>query len=271
MPDIPGDKPCTELQTRGGTWRYSADKLDQHFSPAQRYATGIRNGEGFGIDSSGRLFVTQHGRDQLWENWTKLYNPDEGQNEPAEELLQLTQGADYGWPECYYDYTQKKLVLAPEYGGDGGKKLGVCSQKQGPVAAAAPAPAVQQASGSGAAQPPEGIHPNAGLSLPTPPGGSPDQVVLGERIFQGEADHGTCAGCHGPDGKGSDVGSNLTSGHWLWSDGSVQGITRTIERGVPKPKEHTGSMPPEGGVKLSQADVAAVANYVWALGHSKSQ
>jgi hypothetical protein len=27
------------------------------------------------------------------------------------------------------------LVLAPEYGGDGGKTVGICAQKQAPVAA----------------------------------------------------------------------------------------------------------------------------------------
>jgi hypothetical protein len=31
----------------------------------------------------------------------------------------LKSGSDYGWPECYYDGLQKKLVLAPEYGGNG--------------------------------------------------------------------------------------------------------------------------------------------------------
>ena len=43
---------------------------------------------------------------------------------PAEEVVILKQGANYGWPYCYYDAEQKKLVLAPEYGGDGGKKVG---------------------------------------------------------------------------------------------------------------------------------------------------
>lgn len=65
------------------------------------------------------------------------------------------------------------------------------------------------------------------------------------------------------------MGSDLRSGKWLWSNGSVQGITRTIVHGVPKPKEHTGVMPPMGGTKLSQADLAAVADYVWAVGHQK--
>jgi glucose/arabinose dehydrogenase len=46
QPKVPGDNPCTELETRGGIWRFDADKTDQVFSPAERFATGIRNGEG---------------------------------------------------------------------------------------------------------------------------------------------------------------------------------------------------------------------------------
>ena len=46
MPDVPGNNPCTELKTRAGTWRYDANRLDQHFSPAERFVTGLRNGEG---------------------------------------------------------------------------------------------------------------------------------------------------------------------------------------------------------------------------------
>jgi glucose/arabinose dehydrogenase len=386
MPNVPGITPCTELETRGGTWRFDANKLDQVFSAKERFSTGLRNGEGFGFDSAGRIFATQHGRDQLAENFPSLYKPMQGATEPAEELVQLRHDADLGWPECYYDYDQKKLVLAPEYGGDGGKSVGVCAQKQAPVAAfpahwapndlliyeghqfpsaykdgafiafhgswnrapspqggynvvfqplaggkasgpfvvfadgfagavkepgratyrptglavgpdgalyiaddqrgriwrvtfqgsnkaagiaaAAPPPPGQQAAASGAASPPEGIHPDAGVGpLPIPPGGSPDQVALGDRIFHGQVDGGTCAGCHSGDGKGSAVGSDLTSGKWLWGDGSVAALTQTIDSGVPKAKEHSGAMPPKGGAELSQADVAAVADYVWAIGH----
>ena len=342
--------------------------LNQKFSPAQRFATGLRNGEGFSIDSAGRIFATQHGRDQLYENWPKLYNDAQGQNEPAEELVRLQRGQDYGWPECYYDYDQKKLVLAPEYGGDGGKTVGVCAKKDEPVAAfpghwapndmliyegngfpsaykdgafiafhgswnrapgpqggynvvfqplrdgkasgpfvvfadgfagadktpggaahrptglavgpdgalyiaddsggriwrvtyqgdkaagiaaAAPSPATSVASASGTVLPPEGIHPDAGAApLPIPPGASPEQVALGERIFHGQAEGGTCAGCHSADGKGTAMGSDLADGHWLWGNGSVQAM--------PKAKNHTGAMPPKGGAQLSEADVAAV-------------
>jgi glucose/arabinose dehydrogenase/mono/diheme cytochrome c family protein len=131
----PGVQPCTELETRGGIWRYDANKTNQAFSPAERFATGIRNAEGFAIDANGRMFVTQHGRDQLHANWPDLYKPEQEATQPAEELLLLRAKEDYGWPECYYDAFGQKLVLAPEYGGDGGKTVGVCANKIAPIAA----------------------------------------------------------------------------------------------------------------------------------------
>ncbi|MGB7040026.1 MAG: hypothetical protein WBD83_10455, partial [Xanthobacteraceae bacterium] len=73
MPDSLGHDPCTELETRAGTWLYDANKTGQPFSAAERYITGLRNGEGFGFDSSGRLFATQHGRDQLSQNFQALH------------------------------------------------------------------------------------------------------------------------------------------------------------------------------------------------------
>jgi mono/diheme cytochrome c family protein len=135
--------------------------------------------------------------------------------------------------------------------------------KAAEIASAAPV----QASAIAATEPvpPEGINPAAGL--PIPRNGSPDRLALGDRIFHGQANGGTCAGCHGADGKGSAVGSDLTSGHWVWSDGSVASIAHVIRTGVLKPKTHTGVMPPMGGVSLSDAQLTAVAEYVWAIGH----
>jgi glucose/arabinose dehydrogenase/cytochrome c553 len=384
----PGHEPCTELETRAGVWRYDANKTDQHFSPAERYATGIRNSEGFAFDSAGRLFVTQHGRDQLSQNWPNLYKMEQSAELPAEEVVQVEQGADYGWPECYFDGAQKKLVLAPEYGGDG-TKVGVCAEKKAPVAffpahwapndlliytgkafptsyqggsfiafhgswnrapapqggynvvfqplkdgkasgpsitfadgfagafkepgrsvfrptglamgpdgalyisddkrgriwrvtshggadgapAPAPAPVVANAA-AGSAGPPEGTHPNAGrstsASLPVPPGTTKEQVALGERIFQGEAADGTCAGCHGSDAKGSPVAPSLVNGVWFFGDGSLKAISKTVADGVPKPRNYSDPMPPLGGAPLSDADVAAVSAYVWAISQQRS-
>src|SRR5271167_300597 len=131
----PGLNPCTELTTRGGIWLYDANKTNQEFSAAQRYASGIRNAEGFGVDNEGRhIFFTQHGRDQLHTNWPDVIKEaDQEATLPSEELLHLTKDGDYGWPKCYYDPFVQSLVLAPEYGGDG-KTPGLCAQKSAPVA-----------------------------------------------------------------------------------------------------------------------------------------
>jgi glucose/arabinose dehydrogenase len=131
----PGERPCRELATRAGIWRFSASRKGQRFDSAGRYATGIRNAGGLAINpADGALYATQHGRDQLAENWPRLYDWKESAELPAEELLLVVKGGDYGWPYCYYDPEADKLVLAPEYGGDG-EKVGECAGKLGPAAA----------------------------------------------------------------------------------------------------------------------------------------
>jgi glucose/arabinose dehydrogenase/mono/diheme cytochrome c family protein len=133
--DSPGIKPCKELETRGGVWLFDANSTGQAFSSAQRYATGIRNADGIAVAAGGLgIYATQHGRDQLHQNFPALYKPEEEATQPAEELLRVSKGGDYGWPLCYFDEVQGKLVLAPEYGGDGGKSVGSCAQKLAPVA-----------------------------------------------------------------------------------------------------------------------------------------
>jgi glucose/arabinose dehydrogenase len=133
--ESPGHDPCTELETRAGIWKYDANKTGQHFSAAARFATGIRNGMGIALDPSGKLWATQHGRDQLHDNWPKVFATSQYQAEnPAEELLQVNQGDDFGWPYCYWSVEEKHLVDAPEYGGDG-KKTARCASKKEPVAA----------------------------------------------------------------------------------------------------------------------------------------
>jgi glucose/arabinose dehydrogenase/mono/diheme cytochrome c family protein len=394
IPQSPGIDPCTELETRGGTWRYDANKTSQVFSPAERFATGIRNGEGFGIDAADHIFVTMHGRDQLHANWPQFYRPEEEATQPAEELLLLRRGGDYGWPECYFDAIQGKLVLAPEYGGDGGKKVGPCATKLAPIAAfpahwapnamalydkqqfpehyrkgvfiafhgswdRAPYPqggynvvfqalAGERASGrceifadgfAGAvtspgeaqhrpsglavgpdgalfvsddvrgriyrivyrggagteaeagkytacpnasaaagsvsadnAKPPEGTHPDAGAasetaSLPVAAGATKEMVALGDRIYHGQVGGATCTGCHGANAKGTPLGPDLTSSHWLWGDGSYPAIAKIITAGVPQPKQYRSPMPPMGGSQLTPDQVSALAAYIWGLSH----
>ncbi len=368
-----GQKPCPELPTRAGLWKYDAAKLGQKFSKNERYVTGLRNSGGQAFDASGRLYAVQHGRDQLPEGFPKLYTIEAGHELPSEVIVEVKQGADYGWPTCYYDPLLKMLVLAPEYGGDG-KTAGECANKAPPVAAfpahwapndvaiyngtqfpaawrggafvafhgswnRAPGPqggyavvfqpmadgktsgehvifadgfaGAEKAPGRAAfrpaglavgpdgalyvsedvkgriwrithleggstaiaaAPPPPVVAAPAGIALAslTPPeGSSAEQLALGEKIYRGQAAGGTCAGCHGGDGGGSQIGANLTDATWLWSDGSVAGIKGTIEKGVSTAKQSIGAMPPLGAAPLTAADVDAITAYVWAISHRK--
>ena len=132
--ESPGIDPCTELETRAGIWKYDANKPGQRFSKAERFASGIRNGMGIAQAPDGKLYVTQHGRDQFYQNWPKIFPTTKYSAEnPGEELLQVNQGDVFGWPYCYYSTEEKKLVTAPEYGGDG-KKTDRCTDKKAPVA-----------------------------------------------------------------------------------------------------------------------------------------
>jgi mono/diheme cytochrome c family protein len=146
----------------------------------------------------------------------------------------------------------------------------VTAQNADALLAAAPAPAVANASLDNPG-PPEGQHADAGrpgaASLPVPPGSSREQVALGDRIYHGEASAGTCAGCHGSDAKGSPQAPSLVNGNWFFADGSLQGIAKTIADGVPRPRNYSDPMPPKGGAPLSDSDVGAVAAYVWAMSH----
>lgn len=133
--ESPGVDPCTELETRAGIWRFDANKLGQRPTAANRYATGIRNGMGLTFGPDGKLYATQHGRDQLHDNWPKIFPTTKYQaDNPAEELVQVDSADDFGWPYCYYAVDQKKLVDAPEYGGDGTKQGARCAAKKAPLA-----------------------------------------------------------------------------------------------------------------------------------------
>jgi glucose/arabinose dehydrogenase len=133
-PESPGKDPCPDLATRAGLFKFDSKAANQHFSSSARFATGIRNGMGLAFGPDGKLYATQHGRDQLHDDWPKVFPTTQYQAEnPAEELLQVNQGDDFGWPYCYYAVDQQKLVDAPEYGGDG-KKSERCGGKKAPIA-----------------------------------------------------------------------------------------------------------------------------------------
>ncbi len=133
---VPGRDPCPLLEHYGGVWRFRADALGQ--TPDRdgfRYATGIRNGVANAWNpGTDKLYVAQHGRDQLSQLWPDLYTDEQSAELPAEELFEVEEGDDFGWPYCYFDQQQGKKVLAPEYGGDG-QQVGRCADVEAPIAA----------------------------------------------------------------------------------------------------------------------------------------
>jgi glucose/arabinose dehydrogenase len=118
-----GIQNCPVLDSAGGIWQFKADKLNQTYGNGIRYATGLRNVVGLDWNAqTNQLFVMQHGRDQLYDNFPNLYTSKQSAELPAECMYALKQGDNAGWPYIYYDGQQRKKMMAPEYGGDGKKE-----------------------------------------------------------------------------------------------------------------------------------------------------
>jgi glucose/arabinose dehydrogenase len=131
QPAVPGIDPCPQLETRAGIWVFDANRTGQTQADGERYATGIRNAVALGFNpTDNELYVVQHGRDNLSSNWE--YSDTASAEKPAEELFEVNQGDDFGWPYCYYDPELNRKVLAPEYGGDG-QEQGRCAEKENPI------------------------------------------------------------------------------------------------------------------------------------------
>lgn len=101
---------------------------------------------------------------------------------------------------------------------------------------------------------------------PLPPGVTPQLIKDGQGVFQGA---GLCTACHGQDAKGiPNLGVNLTDTEWLHSKGTYDDIVKQIMAGVTADKSSSGTvMPPKGGSSITDAQVKAVAAYVWSLSH----
>jgi glucose/arabinose dehydrogenase len=64
-------------------------------------ASGLRNPFGLELQpSTGRVFISVNGRDKL------------GRDEPAESVVKLRAGSDYGWPACWPSWTRLRLAGA---------------------------------------------------------------------------------------------------------------------------------------------------------------
>ncbi|MCL7974070.1 MAG: PQQ-dependent sugar dehydrogenase [marine benthic group bacterium] len=133
--ESPGRDPCPELPVRAGIWRFSSTETGQGPDDGERWASGLRNTVALAIRSKdGGLYGVVHGRDQLHGSWPERFSEQQNAEAPSEEFVRIVRGGRYSWPECYHDPETDRLVLAPEYGGDG-VETGRCATRDRPIAA----------------------------------------------------------------------------------------------------------------------------------------
>jgi glucose/arabinose dehydrogenase/mono/diheme cytochrome c family protein len=132
-PGLMAQDPCPELEDHAGIWVFDENRLNQTTADGTLYATGLRSVvamEWNPVDNE--LYALQHGRDYLFRQWPEYYNRWDSALLPAEEFVRATQGANFGWPFCYYDQLREQKLLNPEYGGDG-KIVGRCGEFDDPI------------------------------------------------------------------------------------------------------------------------------------------
>ena len=133
IPGGHGLDPCPELEEHAGIWRFDATKTRLTQKDGYKFATGIRSVVGMQwnpMDES--VYAVGNGIDNFHTIFPNIYSGWQAAVLPAETLLKVTEGSDFGWPYAYYDQILEKNVLQPGYGGDG-KKTGMADKFDRPA------------------------------------------------------------------------------------------------------------------------------------------
>src|SRR5262245_16421179 len=133
QPKVSGQDPCPLLEQSGGIWRFDENKPGQKQADGKRYATGMRQMPGI-TWYDGSLWAVMHNRDGLDTTWPGQFTAEQNAEWPAEYLVKIADGSNFGWPYCFYNNAEGKLVTNPEYGGDG-KKADRCGSFTPPTVA----------------------------------------------------------------------------------------------------------------------------------------
>jgi len=98
-----------------------------------------------------------------------------------------------------------------------------------------------------------------------PTGVTDSAISRGKALFHGSA---RCDRCHGLGGRGTPYGPDLADAIWWHGPGSYDWLVREVSHGIPANLTVTGDPMPAGEqMNLSEAEVRAVAAYVWAISH----
>jgi mono/diheme cytochrome c family protein len=140
--------------------------------------------------------------------------------------------------------------------------LGACHSGSSSTAATGPGPTVSPNTPANPS--------NSAARRGLPNGVTALMVAQGDSIFHARS----CRNCHGADAHGAANGPNLTTGHFMHSDGSYDGIINTITTGIPvsqiQDPAHHIAMPARGGGRpapLTDEQIRAVAAYIYSLNH----
>jgi glucose/arabinose dehydrogenase/cytochrome c553 len=129
-----GQNPCPELINHAGIWKFKANALNQTQKDGTQLGSGLRSIVAMDWNKqTNTLFAVQHGRDDLHLLWPQYYSAWDNAVTPAEELFEINENSNYGWPYSYYDALTKQKLQAPEYSGDG-KKLAIDQNYTNPLA-----------------------------------------------------------------------------------------------------------------------------------------
>jgi glucose/arabinose dehydrogenase len=115
----------TEFQkTYGGFWRFDANKLNQTQADGVRFSTGHRHSLALIWNPvSKQFFMVQMGRDNLNVVDPVHYDELDNAERVSEVMHALHEGSNLGWPYSYWDPFKKAHMLAPEFEGDGFKRI----------------------------------------------------------------------------------------------------------------------------------------------------
>ncbi len=117
-PGFKGEMPCTRLLLTGGVWKFDSTKINQTIDMGILYSSGLRKLTSL-VFYKNYLYGIIQGRDSLHELYPDLYTKEQGEELASDELVQINQNTNFGFPYCYWDSEENKRKLSPEYGGDG--------------------------------------------------------------------------------------------------------------------------------------------------------
>ena len=105
---------------------------------------------------------------------------------------------------------------------------------------------------------------------PLPSGVTTADLVRGDSIYHGK---GNCFACHGIEAEGRPAAGDALTVALNWAQPDWRSIDSLIIAGIPQPLTRSPiMMPPRGGrSNLTDAEVASVAKYVWAISQTRGE